>query len=175
MADPFLSEIRLVPYGFAPKGWAICAGQLMAISQNQALFSLLGTYYGGNGTTNFALPNLQDRAVLGVGHGPGLSNYDMGNQVGSNGVSLTPPEVMYHSHDLLVSSAAGTQVSPVGNYPAVSPSGMGFVDGSVPVGAMPPNAVSPAGSVAPQAHENRQPYIALNYIIALVGIFPSRN
>ncbi len=175
MAEPFLSEIRLVSFAYAPKGWAFCAGQLLPISQNQALFALIGTYYGGNGVQTFALPNLQDRSVLSFDQGPGLSLYQMGQVVGTAGVSLTANQVASHTHDLLVSSAAGTQVSPVGNYPAVSPSGMGFVDGLNPVGTMPPNAVSPAGQFVPQAHENRQPFIALNYIIALQGIFPSRN
>lgn len=175
MAEPFLSEIRLVPYAFAPKGWAICAGQLLPINQNQALFSLMGTYYGGNGIQTFALPDLRDRAVLGMDQGPGLSLYNIGDKVGSAGVSLNTSHVVHHAHDLLVSSTAGSQVSPVGNYPAVSPSGMGFVDGLGAVGTMPGNAVSSTGSGFPQEHENRQPFLALNYIIALVGIFPSRN
>ena len=172
MAEPFLGELRLMPYHFAPKGWAFCEGQLLSIAQNTALFSLLGTYYGGNGTTNFALPDLRDRSVVGVGSAPGLTPYDIGETMGTPAVTLLQTNTPAHIHPLGVSHSAGTQASPVGAYPAVAPTGVGYLDGNNNNQSN-PNAVNPAGGSQP--HENRQPYLTLAYAIALVGIFPSRN
>lgn len=170
--ENFLGELKLVPFNFAPKGWAFCGGQLLSIAQNQALFALLGTDYGGDGVRTFGLPDLRDRAVLGAGHGDGLSNYNRGQFVGADHVTLTISQIPAHDHTLMVSGAAGDQTSPVGHYPAVSTSGMGYLDGDRATNVN-NNAVTSAGGG--QAHTNRQPYLVLNYIIALQGIFPSRN
>src|SRR5437899_3022325 len=109
MADQFLAEIRIFGFNFAPTGWAICQGQLLPISQNTALFSLLGTYYGGNGTTNFALPNLQNCAPLNFGQAPGLSNYDLGEITGETAVTLIESEMPNHTHQVLCNSGSGDQ------------------------------------------------------------------
>ncbi len=173
MADPFLGEIKLVPYNFAPLGWAFCHGQLLAISQNTALFSLLGTTYGGNGQTTFALPDLRGRAVVHTGQGPGLSPYDLGEMSGVENVTLTTSEMPAHSHAMQVSDQAATLATVSGNYPGVGTGSVGNVYGTAPNGSMPANAVSPTGGAIP--HNNRQPYLTMNYIIALQGIFPQRN
>src|ERR1700724_519067 len=114
MSQPFLGEIRAFPFNFAPKGWAFCAGQIMSISQNTALFSLLGTTYGGNGTSNFALPNLQGLTPMGPGQGPGLSSYVLGESSGSETLTLLTSEMPSHSHPVGCNSGAGTRSSPAG-------------------------------------------------------------
>jgi microcystin-dependent protein len=168
VATPFLSEIKIFSFNFAPRGWAFCNGQLLAINQNQALFSLLGTTYGGNGTTNFALPNLQGRVPLHVGSG-----FSLGQVGGAETHTLLRAEMASHTHVLEGSSASASTTSPVSNVLATAagaapygPSGGGNV-------GLNPGALRTVGGGQP--HENRQPYLTLNVCIALQGIFPSRN
>jgi microcystin-dependent protein len=175
MAEPFISEIRIFGFGFAPKGWAMCNGQILSIAQNTALFSLLGTTYGGNGTTTFALPNLQSRTGVSFGQGPGLSNYNLGEVTGEATHTLATSEMPSHSHPVNCSSAAGSSATPGTNVWAA--------DGTHQTMAYAPppatlQAMSPAGiGIAGQSvgHENVQPFLVLNICIALVGVFPSRN
>ena len=172
MAEPFISEIRIMSFNFAPKGWAECNGQLLPINQNQALFSLLGTSYGGDGQTTFALPNLQGRTIVHQGQGGGLSPYSVGQQFGAQPLVLGADQIPAHTHTLNVSSAPGGVVDPTNNHPAVASTAIGTTYDPATTGAM-PNAVQP--NPGGQGHENRQPYLVLSYVIALVGIFPSQN
>lgn len=173
MAEPFIGEIKLVPYNFAPRGWAFCSGALLAISQNDALFSLLGTMYGGDGRTTFGLPDLRGRVPLSPGTGPGLSSYNQGNRGGVESLVLTTNQIPSHGHTVKASSALGSQADPTDSYPATSPMALGYVYRSGSGGSMPPGTLSSVGTG--QTHNNFQPYLALNYVIALVGVFPSRN
>lgn len=171
--DPFLGEIKLVPYNFAPRGWAFCDGTIMSIAQNTALFALLGTTYGGNGQSTFALPDLRSRAVVGFGQGPGTSNYALGEQLGVEAVTLTVAQIPPHTHGLHVSSAQGDTSSPSNNYLAKAPLAIGNLYGAGANAVMAPGTIALDGNSTP--HNNLQPYLVLNYIIALQGIFPSRN
>ena len=173
MAEPFIGEIKLVGFNFAARGWAFCSGQLLSISQNQALFSLLGTMYGGDGRTTFGLPDLRGRVALSPGQGSGLSNYSQGSRGGFENVTLVTSQIPSHGHTARASSALGSQADPTGSYPATSPLALGYVYRSDRGGSMPPGTLSSVGNG--QAHNNFQPYLALNYTIALVGVFPSRN
>jgi microcystin-dependent protein len=179
MSEPFLGQIMLVGFNFAPQGWAFCNGQLLSIAQNTALFSLLGTTYGGNGTPTFALPDLRGRAAVGFGQGPGLSNYDLGQSTGSETVTLTVGQIAAHSHLVAANAASATVPSPSGADLAqtVDSARNSFNTYSTPPMAAPvtldPATVQPSGGSGP--HENIQPVLALNYIIALQGIFPSRG
>jgi len=174
MASPFLSELRIVSFDYPPKGWAFCNGQLLPINQNQALFSLLGTTYGGNGVTTFALPNLQGRLAVGMGSGPGLSSYPLGEFGGEEAHVLTVPEMHFHTHGFRAGSLVGTVVNPSGEELAVAPDTVGNVYGSAKAATHMPDAmVLPTGQNWP--HENRMPTLNLRYIIALQGIFPSRS
>jgi microcystin-dependent protein len=171
-SQPFLGQIMPVPYNFAPQGWALCNGQLLSIAQNTALFSLLGTTYGGDGRSNFGLPNLQGMVAIGMGQGPGLSNYDPGATGGSDSVTVILNELASHTHGALAFGRAGDTQSPAGADWAKA--GADFPYGtSSPSGVMSAAATSAVGGSQP--HENRQPYLVLNYIIALQGIFPSRS
>jgi microcystin-dependent protein len=172
MADPFVAEIRIFPFNFPPKGWAWCDGQLLPLSQNTALFSLLGTTYGGNGKSNFALPDLQGRAAMHPGQGPGLSLHDLGETGGSDTVSLLESEIPSHSHSLVASQADGLERSPAGQLPAT---GIGVSGYQVPGGLTPlsGSALAPAGG--DQTHNNLQPYLTLYFCIALQGVFPPRS
>ncbi|MEQ1936087.1 MAG: tail fiber protein [Fimbriimonadaceae bacterium] len=170
MSDPFLGEIRPFGFNFPPRGWALCSGQILPIAQNQALFSLLGTTYGGNGQTTFALPNLNERVANSQGQGPGLSNYDLGQVGGASEATLLQSQIPSHGHS--VSTAASpTTNSPVGALPASSV-GHALYDSTVN-SAMAPDTIAPAGGSQP--HENMQPTLVINYSIALQGIFPPRN
>jgi microcystin-dependent protein len=169
---PILGEIRIFGGNFAPKGWAFCNGQLLNISQNSALFSLLGTTYGGDGRVTFALPDLRGRAPIGFGQGPGLSSYALGEQGGTEAVTLLVTEMPTHNHALGANSANGTSTVAQNNVPATSASRDNQYSPTVNA-TMSPTAIGPAGGNEP--HENRQPYLAMNYIIALEGIYPSRN
>ena len=169
MSSPYLSEIRVVSFGFAPKGWAQCNGQLLPINQNQALFSLLGTTYGGNGVTNFALPNLQAKVPLHVGGGNTL-----GQTGGEATHTLAVAEMASHTHQVTATSDAATVPSPGGAALAAAGASVGSVYAPGPANTpLVQGSVATAGSSLP--HENRQPYLTLNFIIALQGIFPSQN
>lgn len=174
MADPFVAEIRIFPFNFAPKGWAFCNGQLMPISQNTALFSLLGTMYGGDGKSTFALPNMQDNAPMFWGQGPGLSLYDEGQEGGAETVTLLQSEMPMHTHQAIGASGNGP-TGPAGN---TWGTGSGrtpppvYVNGAPNV-TMAGVTVAPAGSSFP--HNNMQPYLTLNFCIAMQGVFPPRS
>jgi microcystin-dependent protein len=166
--EPFIGELRLVPFNFAPKGWALCAGQLLPINQNQALFALLGTTYGGDGRTTFALPDLRGRIAVGAGQLPGGSDYPLGAAGGQETVRLTTSQLPGHAHAVHASSAAGTTKNPATAYPAGG--------GSY---AAAKNVRMKAGMIGQtgggEEHENRPPYLSLNYVIALQGIFPAQS
>ncbi|MEQ1920907.1 MAG: tail fiber protein [Pyrinomonadaceae bacterium] len=175
MADPFVAEIRIFPFNFAPRGWAWCDGQLLPLSQNTALFSLLGTTYGGNGKSNFALPNLQGRAPMHPGQGPGLSLHDLGETGGSETVTLLESEIPSHNHVAGSQNVAlGGTVTPSGtatlNRPA---SGNLFTSTLTPLVQMSPDALGTTGSNQP--HNNMMPYLTLYFNIALQGVFPPRT
>ena len=170
MSEPFLGEIYLVPYTFAPRGYAFCAGQILPIAQNTALFSLLGTTFGGNGQTTFALPDLRSRVPVGVGQGPGLSNIDLGQVGGSETATLTSNQLPAHSHLASASGAAGTATRPANNVPAA---GQAVYTGASDGSTLNPSFIQSSGGSQPFGL--RSPYLGINYIIALEGIFPSRN
>jgi microcystin-dependent protein len=180
LSDQFLAEIRAFPFDFAPQGWAFCNGQLLSLSQNTALFALIGTYYGGNGASNFGLPNLQGNVPVGQGQGLGLSPYTIGDSGGAANVTLLSTEIPQHSHGLFGVASPGTTNSPAGNLPAeaLGASGRGsfMIDSFAPAGTattLSPAQIGPSGGSQP--HNNMQPYLALNFCIALVGIFPPRS
>lgn len=180
MADPFVAEIRIFPFTFAPKGWAFCNGQLMPLSQNTALFSLLGTTYGGNGKSNFALPDLQGRAPMHPGQGQGLSLRSLGESSGTESVTLLDSEMPSHNHAMVARGAPGATTDPQGAAPAnmswVAGSSFGPVRGysdQVPANAPMSNTLAPAGGSQP--HNNMQPYLTMNFCIALQGVFPPRT
>lgn len=170
MADPFVAEIRIFPFNFAPRGWAWCDGQLLPLSQNTALFSLLGTTYGGNGKSNFALPDLQGRAPMHPGQGPGLSLHDLGETGGSETVTLLESEIPSHGHGVRVSAEDGNSRNPGGSY-----FGLGNNIYAPPTNlvSMAPEALPPAGGDQP--HNNLQPYLTFYFCIALQGVFPPRT
>ena len=171
--DPFIAEIRILPTTYAPKGWAFCNGQLMPISQNTALFSLLGTTYGGDGKSTFALPNLQGCASMHPGQGPGLSLHDLGETGGAQTVTLLQSEMPAHSHACRASSDPGELQGPSATRTiARSANGFAYVAGPANV-AMAPEVLPPAGGNQP--HNNMQPYLTLNFCIAMQGVFPSRG
>jgi len=170
MTTPFLGQIAIYGFQFAPRNWAYCNGQLLAIAQNSALFSLLGTTYGGNGTTIFALPNLQGRVPLHWGQGPGLSNYSLGQQAGSESVSLLSTQIPQHNHQVQASGNAPSQ--------GALANALWATAANIPYAGtanttMAPNALANAGGSQP--HPNIAPSLVVNYCIALAGIFPSRN
>lgn len=167
MATPFIAQIQMFSFGFAPRFWAQCNGQLLPINQNQALFSLIGTLYGGNGTTNFALPNLQGRTPLHFGQGSGLSLRTLGEVGGQESVTLSQTQLPIHTHTVAANSAAPTVATPAGNL---------WAQGSYSASAgsaMASGDIGNAGSSQP--HPNQSPYLVVNFCIALSGIFPSRN
>jgi microcystin-dependent protein len=170
MADPFVAEIRMFGFNFAPTGWAFCNGQILPISQNTALFSLLGTTYGGDGKSTFALPNLQGSVPLHPGQGQGLSLYDLGQQGGSEFVTLIQSEMPIHTHTLVASEEVVNANNPENDW---------FGAGETRYAAPPPNALmapqtlSIAGGSLP--HNNMMPYLVVNFCIALQGVFPARN
>jgi microcystin-dependent protein len=170
MSTPFMSEIKLVAFNFAPKGWALCNGQLLPINQNQALFSLLGTTYGGDGRVNFALPDLRGTAAMHQGAG-----YTLGQFIGEENHTLLLGETPTHTHYVSATSSAGSISKPLNAIPANAAPAQIYSAGSSPQQSttMSPAMVSTYGGS--QAHPNMQPYLVMNYIIALTGIFPSRN
>lgn len=166
MSDPFLGEIRIFPYDFAPRGWAQCNGQLLSISTNQALFSLLGTMYGGNGITNFALPNLQGRTPLHPGNG-----YVEGQQAGQSATTLTTQQMPQHTHFYSASSATADKTTAENNCLATLQSQQEYGNPTTPVSLT--GVVAGTGQSIP--YDNHQPYLVANFCIALQGIFPSRS
>jgi microcystin-dependent protein len=172
--DPFVAEIRIFPFNFAPRGWAFCDGQLLPISQNTALFSLLGTTYGGDGKSTFALPNFQGNAPMHPGQGPGLSLHDLGETGGSETVSLLESEIPSHSHGLMASTQPGEDASPAGEALARSVGASLYQSvTNTNVVQLSSSALAPAGGDQP--HNNMQPYLTLNFCIALQGVYPPRT
>jgi microcystin-dependent protein len=173
VADPFVAEIRIFPFNFAPQGWAWCDGQLLPLSQNTALFSLLGTTYGGNGKSNFALPNLQGRAPMHPGQGPGLSLHDLGETGGSPTVTLLESEIPAHAHSLrAVPDPADVQGPSPARSLARSAPGFAYLAGS-PSATLAAEALAPAGGDQP--HNNMMPFLTFYFCIALQGVFPPRG
>jgi microcystin-dependent protein len=175
MSNPFVAEIRMFCFNFAPKGWAWCDGQLLPISQNTALFSLLGTTYGGDGKSTFALPNMQGSSPMAPGQGPGLSLHDLGEQGGSQDVTLLLSEIPVHSHSVNAAPAnfAANSDVPTNNAMGKSSQGSVYVPDTQPSVTMSPNALSPAGGNLP--HNNMMPYLAVYFAIAMQGVYPARN
>lgn len=177
MSDPYLAEIRMVGFNFAPTGWALCSGQLLSISQNTALFSLIGTYYGGNGTSNFALPNMQAAAPLNQGNGSGLTPRTLGEDGGNASITLTMQQMAAHNHGAGCFNGAGTSGSPSNAVWANDGKGRGAQlyatsAGTTP-GTMNAAAIQVNGSSLP--HNNLPPFLSVNFIICLSGIYPSRG
>lgn len=172
MSEPFVGEIRMFAGNFAPRGWAYCDGQLLAVSQNDALFSLLGTIYGGDGRTTFGLPDMRGRLPIHAGSGPGLSPRRLGAKFGSENETLTVNQLPSHGHGFRVSSASGNQNNTAGQYLASSPNVRLFRPGGANSNL---NASSIANTGDSRSHTNMMPYLCVNFIIALVGIYPSRN
>jgi microcystin-dependent protein len=170
VSEPFLGEIYLVPYNFPPRGYTFCAGQILPIAQNTALFSLLGTTFGGNGQTTFALPDLRGRIPVGAGQGPGLSNVDLGQVGGSETATLNQNQMPAHGHLASASQGSATATRPANQVPAA---GQSVYTGSGDGSTMNPAFIQQSGGSQP--FEIKQPYLGINYIIALEGIFPSRN
>lgn len=171
MADPFVAEIRIFPFNFAPRGWAFCNGQLLPLAQNTALFSLLGTTYGGDGRSNFALPNLQGSAAMHRGQGPGLSLHDLGETGGSDTVTLLQTEMPSHTHTAMVGTTAALLTSPANNALTRPATGNAYAPTGGATGTGPLLGI--AGSSQP--HNNMQPYLTLDYCIALQGVYPPRT
>lgn len=174
MADPFLAEIRIYPFNFAPKGWAFCDGQLLPISQSTALFSLLGTTYGGDGKSTFQLPNMQGNAPMAPGQGPGLTLHDLGENGGSETVTLLLSEIPQHSHTVESAPAnfPGNSDVPTGNAFAKAAQGAPYVAAANLTG-MAPQTIGIIGGSLP--HNNMQPYLTLSFCIALQGVYPPRT
>jgi microcystin-dependent protein len=172
--DPFLAEIRIFPFNFAPKGWAFCDGQILPLSQNTALFSLLGTTYGGDGKSNFALPNMQGNAPMHPGQGPGLSLHDLGETSGSDTVTLLESEIPSHSHSLMAQNNQGTSQTPGPTVALARSRGVAiYSQTTTGLSVMSDSTVAPAGGDQP--HNNLMPYLTLNFCIALQGVYPPRT
>lgn len=171
MSDAFVGEIRIFTGNFAPVGWALCNGQLLPISQNTALFALLGTTYGGDGRSTFALPDLQGRAPMHRGQGPGLSVRSLGESSGEETVTLTEAQVPAHAHVLVGDGNDGDSTNPQNNY--IGAANQIFLAPAGNLGAMEQQSLPPAGGSLP--HNNMQPFLAVNFIIATVGVFPQRG
>lgn len=171
MSEPFIAEIRIFAGNFAPRGWAFCDGQLLPISQNTALFSLIGTTYGGDGRSTTALPNLQGRAPMHPGRGPGLTDRRLGQRGGVEMVTLTEAQMPQHTHTMFGSEERGDTTNAVGNYLGA---GTDMFATSSTSGTTLAEAVLP-NTGGSQAHNNMQPFLTMNFIIALVGLYPSRS
>jgi len=178
MSEPYLGEIRMFAGNYSPTNNAFCAGQLLSISQNTALFTLLGTAFGGDGTNTFGLPDMRGRLPVCYGQGPALSNYTLGQKAGTENVTLLPNQLPMHNHMIVASSTTGNQPTPSGNMPAGASApftGLWIADAAktgTPI-EMDPNSLAMVGGNLP--HENRMPALAINFIIALLGVFPTRN
>jgi microcystin-dependent protein len=174
MADPYVGQLMLVAFNFNPVGWQIAAGQIVSISQNAALFSLLGTQYGGNGTSNFQIPNMQGNVPIGVGQGAGLSQYFQGETGGSSTVTLLASETPNHSHTCMAKSTLSDATTPIGNSMADNKSGNLYTPTATPLTAM-AGASLPVFNGGSQPHENMMPYLGMYWVIAFQGVYPSRN
>lgn len=173
MSEPFVGQLKMFAGTFAPRGWAFADGQLLAVSQNDALFSLYGTTYGGDGRTTFGLPDLRGRVPVHLGQGPGLAEYRQGSKGGAEEVTLNVNQLPSHTHAWPATDATGTERAPAGHVPAaVSGSGRAYGTGGTTVD-LPAAAVGDTGGS--RAHTNIQPYLCINFIVALVGVYPSRN
>jgi microcystin-dependent protein len=173
MSNPFVGEVRVFPFNFAPKGWAFCNGQLLPISQNTALFSLLGTFYGGDGKSNFALPNMEGSLAVSQGQGPGLQHYFLGQSGGEPNVTLLTTEMPLHNHNLMTDTAhAPDGGSPSNAALGKSPNTLLYTSSTAKLVPMSVSAITPAGSNFP--HNNMMPYLTLNFCIAMQGVFPAR-
>ncbi len=174
MSEPFIGEITMFAGNFAPRGWAFCDGQLLSVSQNDALFSILGTIYGGDGRTTFGLPDLRGRAAMHAGTGPGLTPRKLGAKGGAETVTLTTDQMASHNHGVNCNTNEGNQASPVGNIPgAETVPNKDVWSTAAADGTMKASMIQNTGGS--KSHNNIQPYEAVNYIIALVGIYPSRH
>jgi microcystin-dependent protein len=180
MSEFFLGQIQPFAFNFAPSGWALCNGQLLSINQNQALFSLLGTTYGGNGQTTFALPNLQSRVPIHPGQGPGLPAYSLGEEAGSETVTLIANEMPAHTHLFAGTTAAATTKRPStgaalakSTLPNSTSPGNAFYGTAQSLTALQPGTIGLAGGSQP--HSNMQPYLVISWCICIVGVFPARN
>lgn len=176
MSEPFIAEIRIFPYNFAPRGWAYCDGQLLPIAQNTALFSLIGTTYGGDGRSTLGLPNLVDRAPMHPGRGPGLTSRRLGEKIGTMAVSLTEAQIPDHTHEMAVTLNHATTSNPAGLYPSRHfdlQKGFLYKENPTLNSQFNYEAISTTGGC--QGHENLQPYITVSFCIALVGLYPSRS
>ncbi|WP_428699394.1 phage tail protein [Stappia sp.] len=172
MSEPFVGEIRMFAGNFAPRGWAFCDGQLLAVSQNDALFSLLGTIYGGDGRTTFGLPDMRGRLPIHAGHGPGLSERRLGAKSGEEKVTLTVNQMPSHGHPARADTNIGTEATPAGNVTATSTAVDIYFDGTADSNLR-AEAVTHAGGS--QSHTNLMPFLCVHFIIALFGIYPSRH
>lgn len=172
MAEPFIADIKIVGFNFAPRGWAHCDGQILPISQNQALFALLGTTFGGDGRTSFALPDMRGRAPIHQGNGGGLTSRPWGSRGGEDRVALTTAQMPPHTHQVNASSDSATVTTPGGNLPATVVPGFNVYGATANADGEATQVTETGGD---QGHNNMQPYLALNFIIALNGLFPSRT
>jgi microcystin-dependent protein len=170
MSEPFVGEIRMFAGNFAPSGWSLCDGQLLAVSQNDALFSLLGTIYGGDGRTTFGLPDLRGRIPIHTGSGPGLSTRQLGAKGGAENVTLTTNQLPSHTHPVKGTNDIGNSTEPAGRLPASSNTIDLYVSTAPTVDF---NAAAVPGTGGSQSHNNLMPFLCINFIIALVGIYPS--
>ena len=172
MPEPYVGEIRMFAGNFAPNGWMFCEGQTLPIAENEVLFQLIGTTYGGDGQETFNLPNLASRVPIHMGAGPDGTTYQLGEMAGTEQETLTVNQIPIHTHPLLASTAVGTSNTASGNVTSHSVSVKMYV-AEQPTASMNPNAVSPAGGSQP--HENCQPFLCINFIISLFGVFPSQT
>jgi microcystin-dependent protein len=173
MAQPYVGEIRMFAGNFAPNGWMFCEGQTLPISENDVLFQLIGTTYGGDGEETFNLPNLASRVPMHMGTGPDGTTYQIGEMAGTEQETLSIQQIPNHTHPFTATSAAGNQINPVGNLPGEIPSGFKPYIEDVPSVNMNAASATPAGGSQP--HENTQPFLCINFIISLFGIFPSQT
>jgi microcystin-dependent protein len=172
MSEPFIGEIRMVGFNFSPRGWAFCAGQLMSIAQNTALFSLLGTTYGGDGQVTFALPDLRGRLPIHQGQGVGLSSYDIGQSSGTETVTLLSTQIPQHDHALFAAQDGTRSANPANALIGTGEADLYNRDPANPT-TMAPQSIAPTGGNQP--HANMQPYLGVNFVIAVEGIYPSRS